>query len=99
MPKKNAKNNDLLREVKGNTTPQVYSLLLDLVNEEREDLAELVLKIDYLFDYTNTCIRDKDYDEAKECLEKAKVRIDKLKAENVQIDYLEYLYEGLIHKL
>ena len=99
MPKKNAKNNDLLREVKGNTTPQVYSLLLDLVNEEREDLAELVLKIDYLFDYTNTCIRDKDYDEAKECLEKARVRIDKLKAENVQIDYLEYLYEGLIHKL
>lgn len=95
MPKKSAKNNDLLRTAKVKATPQIYAMVLDLVNEDREDLAELVLKIDYLFDYANTCIRDKDYNEAKECLEKAKVRMDKLKGEKASIEYLEYLYEGI----
>jgi hypothetical protein len=99
MPKKSAKNNDLLREVKDKTTPQVYALILNLVNEDREDMAELVVKIDYLFDYTNTCIRDKDFNEAKECLQKAKVRMDKLRDEKIQIEHLEYLYEGIINRM
>ena len=48
MAKYNSTNNDLLRDSKRNTTPKIYSLLCDLVNDEREDLAELVLKVDYL---------------------------------------------------
>ena len=43
MAKYNSTNNDLLRDSKRNTTPKIYSLLCDLVNDEREDLAELVL--------------------------------------------------------
>ena len=42
MAKYNSTNNDLLRDSKRNTTPKIYSLLCDLVNDEREDLAELV---------------------------------------------------------
>ena len=48
-----SKNNDLLRDSKQITSPKIYSLLLDLVNDNREDLAEMVLKIDYLIEYAN----------------------------------------------
>ena len=48
MSRKTSNNNDLLSSVRKDTSPKVYSLLVDLVNDEREDLAELVLKIDYL---------------------------------------------------
>jgi len=98
MTKISARNNDLLKSVKAQTSPKVYDLLLDLVNENREDLAELVLKVDYLLNYANTCIKQKDYDEAKETLAKAKVRIENLKGQGANTDYLVYLYEGLINK-
>lgn len=99
MPKKSAKNNELLKSIKNKTSPQIYSLVLDLINEDREDLAELAIKIDYLIDYANTCIRQKDYAEAEEAAEKAVVRIDKLNGEGLNTEYLEYLYEGIKKKI
>ncbi|MDF2950234.1 MAG: hypothetical protein K0R07_2284 [Sedimentibacter sp.] len=99
MAKKSARNNDLLKEAKSKASPQIYALLINLINQDREDLAELVLKVDYLVEYTNTCIRQKDLDEAKDCLPKVKSRIDTLKNEGADTDYLYYLYEGLIKKI
>jgi hypothetical protein len=99
MPKKSAMNNELLKSIKNKTSPQIYSLVLDLVNEDREDLAEIALKTDYLIDYANTCIRQKDYVEAKEAAEKAAARIDKLKGFGVNTEYLVYLYEGINKKI
>jgi hypothetical protein len=99
MTKKSAQNSELLKSVKNSTTPQIYDLLLDLVNEDREDLAENVLKADYLLDYAGTCIRQKDLEEGRETLEKTKARIDALRDEKVNTEYLEYLYEGLLKKI
>lgn len=95
MAKKNSKNNDFLNTHRNNSSPKIYSLLLNLINEDREDLAKSVLKVDYLLEYTSSAIKQRDYIEAKEALEKARERIDSLKAENVNIEYLEYLYEGI----
>lgn len=99
MAKKNTRNNDLLNSSKSKTSPKIYSLLVKLVNDEREDLAEIVLKIDYLLEYASTSIKQKDFEEAKEGIDKAKDRIDILKNEGVNIEYLEYLYEGIAKKI
>lgn len=98
MSKKNTRNNELLSSAKSSTSPKVYSMLLDLVNDDREDLAELVLKIDYLLEYASTCIKQKDFDEAREVLSGARSRIDNLKSEGSDVDYLDYLYEGIAMK-
>lgn len=98
MAKKNSRNSEILRSSKAKTSPKIYSLLVDLVNDDREDLAEVVLKIDYLLEYASSCIKQYDYEEAKESLEKAKSRIDMLKKEDANTDYLEYLYEGISKK-
>lgn len=98
MPKKTSKNNDLLNSVKRTTAPKIYSLLVELVNDEREDLAEIVLKIDYLLQYTSNCINHKDFEEAKESLQRAEERIKLLKEEHIDIDYLQYLYDGIKKK-
>ncbi|AYE34244.1 hypothetical protein [Clostridium septicum] len=98
MPKKTSKNNDLLNSVKRTTAPKIYSLLVELVNDEREDLAEMVLKIDYLLKYTSNCINHKDFEEAKESLQRAEERIKLLKEEHIDIDYLQYLYDGIKKK-
>lgn len=98
MPKKTSKNNDLLNSVKRTTAPKIYSLLVELVNDEREDLAEVVLKIDYLLQYTSNCINHKDFEEAKESLQRAEERIKLLKEEHIDIDYLQYLYDGIKKK-
>lgn len=50
MAKKNSRNTDILKDSKDTTSPKVYSILVNLVNNDREDLAEDVLKIDYLLD-------------------------------------------------
>jgi hypothetical protein len=99
MAKKNSRNTDILKETKNTTSPKIYSLLVKLVNEDREDLAEDVLKIDYLLAYTNTCVKDKDFKQAKETMEMAKNRIDKLIANGVDVEYLIYIYDGIKAKL
>lgn len=99
MAKKNSRNTDILKETKNTTTPKIYSLLVKLVNEDREDLAEDVLKIDYLLSYANTCIKDKDFKQAKETMEIAKKRIDKLIDNHVDVEYLMYIYDGIKLKL
>ena len=68
MAKITSKNNDLLRDSRRTTSPKVYSLLLDLVNENKEELAEIVLKIDYLIEYANKSIKAKYFEEAKEAI-------------------------------
>lgn len=99
MAKKNSRNTDILKDTKETTSPKVYSILVDLVNIDREDLAEDVLKIDYLLTYTSTCIKDKDFREAKETIKIAKTRMDKLLESNINIDYLIYLYNGIKSKI
>lgn len=98
MAKKSARNSEILKTSKQGTSPKIYSLLVDLVNEDREDLAEVVLKIDYLLEYTSTCIKQRDHYEAKESLTKARTRIDTLKEEGVNTEYLDYLYEGILKR-
>ncbi|KGK85954.1 hypothetical protein SDC9_121537 [bioreactor metagenome] len=99
MAKKSARNNDLLFNSKTKTSPKIYSLLVDLVNEDREELAKIVLKVDYLLEYASTSIKQRDFDEAKEALEKANDRINKLIQEGVNTEHLEYLYEGIEKKV
>lgn len=98
MAKKSSRNNDFLYNSKSNASPQIYSLLLNLVNLDKEDLAQVVIKVDYLLDYASRCIKQKDFEEANEGLNKAKSRIDMLKTEEVNTEYLEYLYAGIAKK-
>ena len=99
MAKKTSRNTDILQETKNTTSPKIYSLLVKLVNENREDLAEDVLKIDYLLTYTNTCIKDKDFRQAKDTMQMVKSRIDKLIDNDVNVEYLMYLYDGINSKI
>ena len=98
MSRKTSKNNDLLGSVRKDTSPKIYSLLVDLVNDNREDLAELVLKIDYLLEYSSACIRQKDFEEAREALSKVENRIKMLERDNVDTEYIRYLYDGIKKK-
>ena len=98
MSRKTSKNNDLLSSVRKDTSPKIYSLLVDLVNEDREDLAQLVLKIDYLLEYSSACIRQKDFEEAKEALGKVENRMKMLDMEKVDTEYIKYLYDGIKKK-
>ncbi len=98
MAKKNSRNNQLLNKVREDTSPKIYGLILKLVNEDREDLAEIVVKIDYLLEYASNCIKHRDYEEAREVLDKAKDRMDKLNNERIDVEHLEYLYEGIDKK-
>ncbi len=98
MGRKTSKNNDLLSSIRKDTSPKIYSLLLDLVNNDREDLAELVLKIDYLLEYSSSCIRQRDFEEAKEALSKVENRIKMLERDNIDTEYIKYLYDGIKKK-
>lgn len=98
MAKKNSKNNDFLNTHRNSTSPKIYEIILDLVNQDREDLAKSVLKVDYLLEYTSSAIKQRDYVEANESIERAKERIDSLKSEGVDVEYLQYLYEGIKKK-
>ncbi|WP_368240490.1 hypothetical protein, partial [Clostridium paraputrificum] len=64
-----------------------------------QDLAEIITKIDYLLEYTSTCIKQKDFREAKESIKKVEDRMKILKDNNVDTDYLDYLYEGIKKKI
>ena len=99
MAKKTSRNTDILQETKNTTSPKIYSLLVKLVNENKEDLAEDVLKIDYLLTYSNTCIKDKDFRQAKDTMQMVKNRLDKLLDNDVNVEYLMYLYDGINSKI
>lgn len=99
MAKRNSRNTDILKDTKATTSPKIYSLLVKLVNADREDLAEDVLKADYLLNYTSTCIKDKYYGEAKESILMAKKRIDNVKEAGFDTEYLMYLYDGINTKI
>ncbi|SHI70245.1 hypothetical protein SAMN02745163_00676 [Clostridium cavendishii DSM 21758] len=94
MRSKSSRNNDVLLKHRDKTTPKIYALLVELVNENREDLAEMVAKADYLIKYATVCIKDKDFAEAREALEGAAKRIKPVKEFGVNVEYLEYIYEG-----
>ena len=99
MARKSSRNTDILKDTKNTTSPKVYSLLVELVNDGREDLAEEILKADYLLEYTSKCIKDKDYREAKDTIKMAKDRIDKVKDSGFNVEYLIYLYDGIKSKI
>lgn len=99
MAKRNSRNTDILKDTKDTTSPKIYSILVKCVNGDREDLAEDVLKADYLLNYTSNCIKDKDYREAKETIAMAKHRIDKVRDGGFNVEYLMYLYEGIKSKI
>ena len=99
MAKKTTRNNDLLRDTKNTTSPKIYSILVETVNRGREDLAEDILKVDYLLNYTSTCIKDRDKKQAQSTIAMVRKRIDKLKEDDVNTEYLEYLYEGIKAKI
>lgn len=99
MARKSSRNTDILKDAKNTTSPRIYSLLVELVNAERKDLAEDVLKADYLLQYTSNCIKDKDYREAKFTIGMAEERINKVKNEGFNVEYLIYLYDGIKSKI
>lgn len=99
MARKSVTNNDILISAREKTSPKVYFLMVKLVGEDRGDLAKLVQKTDYLLEYANTCIKQRDINEARESLENAKTRIEGLKKEGVDTECLDYLYEGMEKQL
>lgn len=99
MARKSSRNTDILKDTKNTTSPKVYSILVELVNSDRYDLAEDVLKVDYLLEYTSKCIKDKDYREAKDTIIMARERIDKVESFGFNVEYLEYLYDGIKSKI
>lgn len=99
MPKVTSKNNDLLRNSKQRVSPKIYSLLLDLVNDNKEDSAELVLKVDYLIEYANNAIKGRDDDESADAIQKAEERIKMLRRQEVDVTHLQYLIEGVKKKI
>lgn len=99
MSKVTSKSNDFLFTAKSNTSAKIYSILLELVNEDREDLAKEVKKVDYLLEYTSTCIKQKDFKEAKVSIKNVEDRMKKLEKEKVDVEYLKYLYDGIKKKI
>lgn len=99
MARKNSRNNELLSSARPKVHTKVYSLMMELVNEDREDLAEAVYKIDHLLHLSSSFIGDRNYNEAKETLANVKGRMDKLKQEGVDNTYFDELYAGLLKSI
>ena len=99
MAKITSKNNNLLRDSRNKVSPKIYDILLDLINEDKEDLAEMVLKIDYLIEYANSAVKAKDYNTALETVKRAEERVKLIKRENYDVSHLEYLIEGVKLKI
>ena len=98
MARKNSKNNDFLHSIRNDVTPRIYNIVVDLVNKGREDLGDHVLKIDYLLTYATNCINEKDFKEARETVDRIKMRVDILKENDALDEYILYLYEGIVKK-
>ena len=99
MANKNSRKNDFLYENRDTSSPKIYAVMMKLVNEDREDLAKEVNKVDYLLQYTSTCIKDKDFRQARDTIKIADEHIQKLKEEGVDVEYLIYLYDGIKKKI
>jgi mevalonate kinase len=99
MAKITSKNNEFLFSAKDSTSLKIYPLLVDLVNDDREDLARLVKKVDYLLEYTSICIKQKDFKQAKETINNVHERLSFLENQNVHTEYLRYLYDGIKNKI
>lgn len=99
MAKKTSKNNNLLYTARENTSPKVYDIILDLVNKDKENIAKDVMKVDYLLEYTSTCIKQKDFREARETINRVSERIKILKENGANTEYLEYLRDGIESKI
>ena len=99
MAKITSRNNNLLRDSRNKVSPKVYDLLIELVNEDREDLAEMALKVDYLIEYANSAIKGKDSSEALEAIKRAEERLKMIKRANFYVIHLEYLIEGVKKKI
>lgn len=99
MANKNSRNNKFLFDNRDSVSPKIYSLMIKLVNDDREDLAKEVRKVDYLLEYASSCVRSKDYIQARETLNTAKDRISYLDKEGVDIEYIQYLYNGIVKKV
>ena len=85
MAKITSRNNNLLRDCRNKVSPKVYDLLIELVNNDREDLAEMALKIDYLIEYANSAIKGKDFSEALETVQRAEERLKMIKREKFRV--------------
>lgn len=99
MAKRNSKNNNFLFLAKDTTSHKLYPLLVELVNLDREDLAKLVKKVDYLLVYTSVCIKQKDFKSAKDSIKGVEEKLNILKEEKVDTAYLDHLYEGIKKKI
>ena len=99
MAKITSRNNNLLRDSRNKVSPKVYDLLIELVNEDREDLAEMALKVDYLIEYANSAIKGKDSSESLEAIKRAEERLKMIKRSNFDVSHLEYLIEGVKKKI
>ena len=99
MANKNSRNNDFLYENRDTSSPKIYAVMMKLVNEDREDLEKKKKKVDYLLQYTSTCIKDKDFRQARDTIKIADEHIQKLKEEGVDVEYLIYLYDGIKKKI
>ncbi|WP_027632677.1 hypothetical protein [Clostridium hydrogeniformans] len=99
MKRRSCKNNDLLNKAREVTTPKVYSLVTKLVNDEMEDMAEVVLKVDYLLTYVNSAIKSKDIKVAKDSLNIIRKRLDILSENQVDINHLEGLYNDMMKSI
>ena len=77
----------------------MYKFFLDLVYQKSAQLAEVVLKIDYLIEYANSAVKAKDYNTALETVKRAEERVKLIKRENYDVSHLEYLIEGVKLKI
>ena len=96
MAKQTSKNNDFLNKYKDNTSPKVYNLLVSLMNENKEKEAKEVTRLDYLITYFNSLAKGRNKKEIKEIGESINERITSLKKKNIDISYLEEVYEKII---
>lgn len=96
LAKKTSKNNDFLNTYKDNSSPKVYNLLVSLMNEDKETEAKAVTRLDYLITYFNSLAKGKNKKEIKEIYESINERIAMLKKKNVDISFLEDLFNKII---
>ena len=99
MARKSTRNSKLLFNAKDITSPKVYAFLVKLVNDDREDLAEKTLRIDYLLNYAQSCLKQNDKIEARSALDNALIRMNELDSEGYDPEHLRYIYEGILKKL